>query len=46
MHCLRYGSLSVSPKVLSTKEHMLLNRGIEEDSRESFELQGDQTSQS
>ena len=46
MHCLHYGSLSVSPKVLSTKEYMLLNCGIEEDSWESLGLQGDQTSQS
>ena len=40
-----YGCESWTIK-LSTKELMLLNCGVREDSRESLELQGDQTSQS
>ena len=37
---------SLSAKELSTKELMLLNCGVGEDSWESLGLQGDQTSQS
>ena len=41
-----YGCDSWTINKLSTKELMLLNCGIGEDSRESLGLQGDQTSQS
>ena len=39
-----YGCESWTVKKTSTEELMLLNRGIGEDSLESFGLQGDQTS--
>ena len=41
-----YGCESWTIKKLSTKELMLLNSGVGEDSRESLGLQGDPTSQS
>ena len=41
-----YGVAKSWTKKLSTKELMVLNCGVGEDSRESLGLQGDQTSQS
>ena len=41
-----YGCESWKERKLSTKELMLLNGGVGEDSSESFGLQGDQASQS
>ena len=41
-----YGCQSWTVIMLSTKEMMLLNCGVEEDSRESLGLQGDPTSPS
>ena len=41
-----YGCESWKERKFSTKELMLLNGGVGEDSSESFGLQGDQASQS